>query len=122
MIAKQIITFFIYSFMSLCWYISFLYFKTFKIQFQFKTQNPIQYCIMQLPSALFSSSPKNKKICSKKISYIFLYFEKWNFQTLRLKKLLYFLKKKLFLYFGKWNFLKNLLIFQDHTFKLKIEK
>ena len=73
---------------------------------------------MELPNALSSLSSTNKrKIHSQKMSYFFskkaflifrkstlkkfLYFGKWNFLSLILKKFLYFLKRKLFLYFGK---------------------
>ena len=43
---------------------------------------------------------KIKKIHPEKNS---LYFQKWNFLALLLKKFLHFLKRKLFLYSQKWN-------------------
>ena len=43
---------------------------------------------------------KNEKIHTEKNS---LYLRKWNVLTLRLKRLLYLLKRKLSLYFQKWN-------------------
>ena len=47
---------------------------------------------MQLPGELFNPRLKeNKKIPSKKSSYILLHFEKWNFLALIFKKFLYFL-------------------------------
>ena len=66
---------------------------------------------MQLPSALPSLSPPKRP---PKIHHEqnFLYFRKWNFPGLMLKKLLYFLKRKpflqllktiFFLYFRKQN-------------------
>ena len=61
-----------------------------------KTSMSQQYN-MQLPSALFRPSSKNKKNHSKKKS---LYFRKWNFLTLRF---LIFSQKKVFLYFRKQN-------------------
>ena len=47
---------------------------------------------MQLPGELFNPRLKeNKKIPSKKSSYILLHFEKWNFLALIFKNFLYFL-------------------------------
>ena len=55
------------------------------------------------------SSPRIKKFLIFSQNKFFLYFEKRNFLTLRLKNFLYFsdpaLKNKFFLYFGEWNFL-----------------
>ena len=62
------------------------------------------------------------KIYSKKMFYISLYFEKWNVLALALKKLLHFLKKGLSYISGNGTFLKKLLIFQERTFKSKLEK
>ena len=47
-----------------------------------------------------SPSTKNKKNPARKNS---LYFRKWNFVALILKKTFIFFKRKLFLYFLKWN-------------------
>ena len=65
---------------------------------------------------LISSQPKIsilgiESLISQNIRIIFflenikksLYFRKWNFLALILKKFLYFLKRKLFLYLQKWN-------------------
>ena len=52
------------------------------------------------PSALPSPSPqilKKKKIHPQKAKRNSLFFRKWNFLALMLKKFLYFLKKELFL-------------------------
>ena len=62
-----------------------------------------------------SPSSRNKKTPSKKSSYIFLYFRKWNFLALILKNFLYFLKKTFLinsLYFRKQNFL----VFQETSY------
>ena len=54
---------------------------------------------------------------------MFLYFGKWDFKTLRLKKFLYFLKKKAFLIFRKMKLFKKHSIFQEGTSRArKIKK
>ena len=47
-----------------------------------------------------AQAQKTKKVYPEKNS---LYFRKWNFLALILKKIVYFLKRKPFLYFQKWN-------------------
>ena len=75
---------------------------------------------------LNQSSKHLIKIRSKKSSYIFLYFRKWNLMGLILKNFLYFLKRKLFLYFGKRRLQKKILLFRKWNFlifqKMEIPK
>ena len=75
---------------------------------------------MELPSALFSPSSKNKKNPPSlqlldQISYT---PEKWNFLTLILKNFLHFLKRKLFLCFEKRKPRKSSLYFREWIFLL----
>ena len=105
----------------------FLHYKTFKNMFNQQPSWSIRnFTSNQLSSkstelffiiyGLISSQPKIsilgiESLISQNIRIIFflenikksLYFRKWNFLALILKKFLYFLKRKLFLYLQKWN-------------------